>query len=56
MANLINVTEYFGHICSRLNFKQTSFAYKIIAITTTCSSLQYCSQQQTQKSLEKYLQ
>ena len=49
----INVTEYFGHICSRLNFKRTLLAYQITATTMTCFSLQYCSKQQKLKKFRK---
>ena len=52
MAIRINVTEYFDHICSTLNFKRTLLAYQI-TVTTTCSSLQYCSKQQKLKKFRK---
>ena len=58
MAIRINVTEYFGLICSRLNFTRTLFAYQITVTTMTCSSLGYYSKQQKikKKGLEKYQQ
>ena len=53
MVIRINITEYFGYIWSRLNFKRTLFAYQIIVTTMTCSSQQYCFQQQKLKTIRK---
>ena len=56
MAVRNNVTEYFGHICCRLNFKRTLFTYQITVTTVTtmsCSSQQYCSTQQKLIKLRK---